>query len=105
MQMKIITVSETVIFSRVIRKLIEEDSSWKDIVQDYEISPADGIRGAGNYRQHLMCKMTTTSEQHFKGRPITGMSTQIIFCVTLLIFFDWHKINYIINNTNVEALY
>ena len=51
MQMKIITVSETVIFSRVIRKLIEEDSSWKDIVQDYEISPADGIRGAGNYRR------------------------------------------------------
>ena len=51
MQMKIITVSETVIFSRVIRKLIEEDSSWKDIVQDYEISPADGIHGAGNYRR------------------------------------------------------
>ena len=37
--------------SRVIHKLIEEDSSWKDVVQDYEISPADGIRGAGNYRR------------------------------------------------------
>lgn len=36
--------------SKVLERIVEEDSRWKTVVDEYIVSPADGIRGRGTYR-------------------------------------------------------
>lgn len=54
--------------SVLVKKIIEEDAHWFDMVNEYEINPADGIRGRNMKRREVYVRQDENLMHIFEHR-------------------------------------